>query len=244
MALHLCNPKKSAIFAARNHRAPAQNYFMDINDILNSFIHSEKKFFPQIIQMADYIVEGANLLTDMISMEDEKFKQEEIYNRIKMLETACDAIATDLFNALNASLVTPLDRTDLHQLCDALDDVMDNINGSAKRMLIYQPEDLTATTMHMAEIVIECSRSIRKAVGALYEIKKNPQVALDECAKLHELEHEGDDVYGDYIEELFKSDLDAKEVIKMKEIMGSLESATDCANKVGKTLKTIIVKYM
>ena len=112
---------------------------MDINDILNSFIHSEKKFFPQIIQMADYIVEGANLLTDMISMEDEKFKQEEIYNRIKMLETACDAIATDLFNALNASLVTPLDRTDLHQLCDALDGVMDNINGSAKRMLIYQP---------------------------------------------------------------------------------------------------------
>ena len=105
-------------------------------------------------------------------------------------------------------------------------------------------KDLTATTMHMAEIVIECSRSIRKAVGALYEIKKNPQVALDECAKLHELEHEGDDVYGDYIEELFKSDLDAKEVIKMKEIMGSLESATDCANKVGKTLKTIIVKYM
>ena len=65
---------------------------MDINDILNSCIHSEKKFFPQIIQMADYIVEGANLLTDMISMEDEKFKQEEIYNRIKMLETACDAI--------------------------------------------------------------------------------------------------------------------------------------------------------
>ena len=217
---------------------------MDINDILNSFIHSEKKFFPQIIQMADYIVEGANLLTDMISMENEKFKQEEIYNRINMIETACDTIATDLFNALNASFVTPLDRTDLHQLCDALDDVMDNINASAKRMLIYQPEDLSASTMHMAEIVIECARSMRKAAGALSEIKKNPQVALNECAKLHELEHEGDDVYGDYIEELFQSELDAKEVIKMKEIMGSLESATDCANKVGKALKTIIVKYM
>ena len=192
--------------------------------------------------MADNIVEGANLLTDMISMEDEKFKQEEIYNRIKVLETACDNISTDLFNALNTSLVTPLDRTDLHQLCDALDDVMDNIHASAKRMLIYQPKDMTATTMHMAEIVIECARSMRKSVGALYHFKKNPQVALDECARLHELEHEGDDVYGDYIEELFKSELDAKEVIKMKEIMGSLESATDCANKVGKTLKTIIVK--
>lgn len=216
---------------------------MDINDLLNSFIHSEKKFFPKIILMADHILEGANLLTDMISKEGEKFKQEEIYNRIKDLETNCDALSTEIFDTLNASIITPLDRADLHQLCDALDDVMDNINATAKRMLLYHPEDLAAPTMHLAEIVIECAKSMRKAVGSLYEIKKNPQVAVAECARLHELEHEGDDVYGDYIEELFHSDLDAKEVIKMKEIMGSLESATDCANKVGKTLKTVIVKY-
>lgn len=217
--------------------------FMDINDILNSIFHSEKKFFPKIIQMADHVVEGANLLTDMISMEDEKFKQEEIYNHIKQLETSCDQLSTEIFDTLNASIVTPLDRADLHQLCDALDDVMDNINASAKRMLLYRPEDLSAPTMHLAEIVIECAKSMRTAFGALYDIKKNPAVALTEANRLHELEHEGDDVYGDYIEELFHSDVDAKEVIKMKEIMGSLESATDCANKVGKTLKTVIVKY-
>ena len=221
----------------------AHPLFMDIYSILNSIIHSEKKFFPPIIQMADYIVEGANLLTDMISMENDKFKQEEIYNQIKDLETRCDELSTSLFDDLNASLITPLDRTDLHQLCDALDDVMDNINASAKRMLLYHPEDMAAPTMHLAEIVIECAKSMGTAAGALYDIKRHPQQALTECGRLHDLEHEGDDVYGDYIEELFNSDMDAKEVIKMKEIMGSLESATDCANKVGKTLKTIIVKY-
>lgn len=216
---------------------------MDLNDILNSLFHSEKKFFPKLILMADQVLEGANLLTDMISMEDEQFKQEEIYDRIKELETACDNLSTEIFDLLNASVVTPLGKADLHQLADALDDVMDNINASAKRMLLYRPEDLASPVMHLAEIVIEGAKSMRVAFGALYDIKKSPAVALAECNRLHELEHEGDDVYGDFVHELFNSDTEAKEVIKLKEIMGSLESATDCANKVGKTLKTIIVKY-
>lgn len=216
---------------------------MDPYDILNSFFHTEQKFYPVLAQMADKLVDGANLLTDMISQEDAKIKQEETYNHIKEIETECDQITTAFFDELNASWLTPLPRTDLHALCDAMDDVMDNINASAKRMMLYQPETLNNETMHMAEIVIECAKSVREAMAELTNIKRRPQKALTLCNRLHELEHEGDDVYGDFVHELFESDTDAKEVIKLKEIMGSLESATDCANKVGKTMKTIIVQY-
>lgn len=193
--------------------------------------------------MADHVVEAANLLTDMISLEDEKFKQEEAYDKIKELETECDHIMADVFDLLNESFITPLNKTDLHQLCDKLDDVMDYINASAKRMILYQPKTMSNRTMHMAEIVIECAKAIRKAFEELPNLKRRPAVALEQCVRLHDLEHEGDDVYGDFVQELFESDTDAREVIKIKEIMASLESATDCANKVGKTLKTIIVKY-
>ncbi len=216
---------------------------MDPYDILNSFFHTEQKFYPVLAQMADKLVDGANLLTDMISQEDAKIKQEETYNHIKEIETECDQITTAFFDELNASWLTPLPRTDLHALCDAMDDVMDNINASAKRMMLYQPETLNNETMHMAEIVIECAKSVREVMAELTNIKRRPQKALTLCNRLHELEHEGDDVYGDFVHELFESDTEAKEVIKLKEIMGSLESATDCANKVGKTMKTIIVQY-
>lgn len=193
--------------------------------------------------MADKVVEGANLLTDMISQEDEKLKQEDTYDCIKEIETECDQITTRLFDALNEAWITPLPKADLHALADSLDDVMDNINASAKRMMLYHPETMNNQTMHMAEIVIECAKAIRDAFGELQNLKRRPARALELCNRLHELEHEGDDVYGDFVQELFESDTDAKEVIKIKEIMASLESATDCANKVGKTLKTIIVKY-
>lgn len=217
--------------------------FMDINDILNSVFHSEQNFYPALAQMADNLVAGANLLTDMISQEDEKFKQEETYNHIKDIETECDKFTTELFDQINAAWVTPLPKADLHTLCDVMDDVMDNINASAKRMMLYRPEELPNEMMHMTEIVIECTKCVREALSELPNLRRKPQKALSLCNRLHELEHEGDDVYGDFVHDLFESDTEAKEVIKLKEIMGSLESATDCTNKVGKILKTIIVKY-
>lgn len=216
---------------------------MDLSDILNTFFHSEKRFFPQLQKMADLVVEGANLLTDMISLEEEKYKQEEAYGRIKTLETDCDQITAEIFNSLNDAWLTPLPKADIHQLCDTLDDVMDNINASAKRMMLYQPHSMSNRTMHLAEIVIECAKAIREAFTHLDDLKHRSPEALEQSNRLHELEHEGDDVYGDFVEELFNSDIDPIELIKIKEIMASLESATDCANKVGKTIKTIIVKY-
>jgi len=193
--------------------------------------------------MADNLVEAANLLTDMISLEDEKHKQEEVYDKIKALETECDNLVIEVFDLLNQSRFTPFDRTDMHNLGDAMDSVLDYINSAAKRMMLYQPKDMNNQTMHMAEIVIECAKVIRCAMDELPNIKKHPQKALEQCRILHDLEHEGDDVYGDFVQELFEQETDARELIKIKEIMGGLEKSTDCANKVGKTLKTIIVKY-
>lgn len=215
---------------------------MDIPDCYNSLFHPEKKIFPALAQMADYVLESAKLLTDMISQDSERHKQEDTYERIKQLESECDVIATDVFDRLNVSVFSPLSKQDIHALCEALDDVIDNINASAKRMMLYNPKTMGNQTMHMAEIVIESTKLIQKVFCDLGILRRNTVKALEICNRIHELEHEGDDVYGAFVQELFESDTEAIEVIKIKEIMSSLESATDCANKVGKTLKSIIVK--
>ena len=74
-------------------------------------------------------------------------------------------------------------------------------------------------------------------------MSKKPAIAIEQCAKLHDLEHEGDDVYDNFVKELFETEQNALELIKIKEIMQSMESATDMANHVGKTILIIIAKY-
>lgn len=215
---------------------------MSINSIFSIFLPEEDKFFPQFRQVSQNIVEAADLFAQMIS-ETDLARQNDLYAKIKALETACDDITQNIFVELNDTFVTPFDREDMHKLCDTVDDVMDLINSSAKRTMLYQPKSMPNKAMHMAEIILEGAKAINVAFKELRTINKKPQVALEQCSKLHTLEHEGDDVYDNFVKDLFENEEDARELIKIKEIMSCMEEATDRANSVGKTLKTIIVKY-
>lgn len=215
---------------------------MSLNSFFASFLPKEDKFFPMFQKMAGRIVDAANLFSEMISTTDADTQIEQ-YAAIKAIETECDNITLDIFEELNDTFVAPFDREDMHQLCDDLDDVMDYINSAAKRNILYKPKVMPNKAMHMAEIILEGAKAIEVAFGELKTINKKPAIALEQCTKLHDLEHEGDDVYDNFVKDLFEQEEDARELIKIKEIMQCMEEATDRANRVGKTLKTIIVKY-
>lgn len=215
---------------------------MSLNSFFASLLPKEDELFPKFQLMSSRIVDGADLFTEFVAEKDHD-KSVALYTKIKAIETECDHILIDIYDALSEAFVTPFDREDVHQLCGNLDDVMDNINDSAKRILLYQPKQMPVKAMHMAEIILEDAKAIDVAFKELKTMAKQPSVALEQCAKLHDLEHEGDDVYDNFVKELFESDIDPKELIKQKEIMQSMEMATDMANHVGKTLQVIIAKY-
>lgn len=215
---------------------------MSLNSFFSSFLPKEEKLLPKYKKMASRIVVGADLFTELVSTTEHD-RQIELYTKIKAIETECDNIIVDIFETINDSFVTPFDREDMHQLCGDMDDVMDYINDSAKRLILYHPREIPNKAMHMAEIILEGAKAMEVACGELKTMNKQPTIALEQCAKLHDLEHEGDDVYDNFVKELFETENDPKELIKIKEIMQCMEEATDRANHVGKTLRTIIVKY-
>ncbi len=215
---------------------------MSINNIFAALLPKEDKFFPQYQAIADRIVTGADLFTELVGTDNHD-KQVELYTKIKAIETECDHLIIEVFEELNDTFVAPFDREDMHQLCDDMDDVMDYINASAKRLMLYRPSHIPAKALHMAEVILEGAKAIQAAVRELDHMSKRPEIALQQCEKLHDLEHEGDDVYDNFVKELFETETDVKELIKIEEIMQNMEEATDRANHVGKTIKTIIVKY-
>ncbi|MCQ2342977.1 MAG: DUF47 family protein [Paludibacteraceae bacterium] len=192
--------------------------------------------------MSAKMVEGADLFTEFVATDDHD-KRVELYTKIKAVETECDHLVVDIYDIAGDSFVIPFDREDVHQLCGDMDDVMDYINDASKRILLYNPKTRPEKALHMAEIILEGAKAIDAVCGELKTMTKHPAMAQEQCAKLHDLEHEGDDVYDNFVKELFESDMDTKELIKSKEIMQSMESATDMANHVGKTLLIIIAKY-
>lgn len=212
------------------------------NSFLNNFTPKEPKFFPLLKGLADVISAAADLIVESVKVSDHD-SAIEYYKRIKEQEKKGDALSNKIFDELNSTFITPFDREDIHDLASRLDDVTDFINSCAKRIVLYNPKQMPKEALDIALLIKESAVVLGNAVDELDVLKKNSKKIKEYCNNLHEIENKADDVYEHFIIQLFETQNDAIEVIKLKEIMLELEKATDAADYVGKIIKTIIIKY-
>jgi predicted phosphate transport protein (TIGR00153 family) len=213
-----------------------------MNNFFDKFVPKEPKFFPILKEMADVILVASDLIIECVQKGDHE-SAVEFYKKIKEQEKKGDALSVKIFDELNSTFITPFDREDIHHLADRLDDVTDYINSCAKRIVLYNPKQLPKEAIDLALLIKEGAVCIGKAVDELNVMKKNSKKIKEYCVELHNIENKADDVYENFLIQLFENEKDAVEIIKLKEIMYELEKATDAAEYVGKIIKTIIVKY-
>lgn len=195
-----------------------------------------------INQIGDMLVKASDVLVEFIHCSDQS-KRTELYRCIKSYESECDTLVDNIYNELNNSFITPFDREDIHELCEALDDTLDGINSSSKRVLLFQPKQIPSKMEAMCRVISNACHAASIAVKELKTINKKPDIALQQCTILHDLEQEGDELYEEFVKDIFEYEKDTIELVKNKEIMQELEGTTDFAKIIGKTIKTIIVKY-
>lgn len=216
---------------------------MASNSLFSFLLPKENKFFPMLNDVGDVLVNASELLVKLIKTEDQT-KREELYRLIKSYETQGDVLTDKIFVELNNSFITPFDREDIHSLCDALDDTIDSINSSSKRIILFKPKDIPECMVEICRIIFYSAKSVRIILGVLNTACKSPKVALEQCNLLHDYEQTGDELYEEFIKTNFtNASDDILELVKKKEIMQELEGATDFAKKIGTIIKTIIVKY-
>lgn len=217
---------------------------MKFNDIFSFLVPKESKFFPMIKQEGAYCYQAACLLTEFFNYGTDHEKTKEMYGKIKEFEMKGDRLVEEIYRELNDTFITPFDREDIHDLCENLDDVLDFITSSAKRTMMFQPRHIPKRMHGLADNIKQGCEAIKIALESLNGVSKHPAVALEQCNRLHELEHAADDIYEQFITDVFVEYADnSVELIKLKEIMYELEKATDKAKNVGKAIKSIIVKY-
>lgn len=212
------------------------------NSILSRFTPKEPKFFPLLKNLSNTLIEASDLMVEFVQCKNhEEFLQS--YKKIKEKERAGDKLSNTIFDELNETFITPFDREDIHHLATRLDDVIDGINSCAKRIAWYNPKQLPESSLAMAQLIKEAALCIGKAIDELDVLKKNANNIKIFCNELHEIENRADDLYERFVIALFENEMDAVEVLKLKEIMYEMEKTTDAAEYVGKIIKTIIVKY-
>lgn len=213
---------------------------MGLNRFFQILVPKDTTFYPHFKKAAANLVDTSALLCDLMkaSSWDERDK---LKDQIKDLERKGDNMTHEMFDLLNQSFITPFDREDIHALISSIDDVVDCINGTAQKLLLYKPKDIPAEFGKLAELINQGSVSLKYAVDHIEEIKK-PIKIKEACIKINEIENIADDIYHQGISHLFENETNTVELIKKKEILIVLEEATDKLEDASDVLKSILIK--
>ena len=214
---------------------------MNIDSILKIFVPKDHSFFPLFESDAQNLVKAADLLRQLLS-KTEIEDHERLYKEIRDVEHIGDEITNKTYEQLNKSFITPFDREDIHELTANIDDVVDSINGIARRICLYKPKKMMPMYVEMAELVYEGAKEVETAIHCLKDPVANKEKITRACGIVTAIEHKADEKYFTGISELFEKEEDPKELLKNNKILEMLERCVDEEEDVTDTLKSILIK--
>jgi predicted phosphate transport protein (TIGR00153 family) len=202
------------------------------------FFPKSNQFFDLFERAANNILQGAKLLEDFVSNQN---GLEAKLRKIEDVEHAGDQITHDTMEMLNKTFITPLDREDIHALVSEMDDILDLIYGTANRIVLYKVPAHGPDIKKVVQILVQAVEEVSKAVLRLRNMRK-PEMILAQCIEINRLENEADEALRRAISDLFDREKDPIRVIKEKEILETLENATDRCEDVANVLESIVLK--
>ena len=195
----------------------------------------ETSFYDLFSEMANHLVEGANLLAQMLDSSTDKKALGEL---MREAEHQADETTHAIIRRANSTFITPFDREDIYRLASSLDDVMDFMEETVDLVGLYELGDLPADFAPQVEVLQRATQLTAEAMPRLRTMKD-----LDEYwIEINRLENQGDRSYRRIVAHLFGGSYKSLEVLKLKDVVDSLEHAIDALESVANTVEQIAVK--
>lgn len=198
-------------------------------------IPRDQQFYELFSQIAERLGGSSKLLHEMFKNPRDISR---LVGEIKELEHQADNLTHEVIERLDRTFVTPFDREDIHQLASELDEVIDLVDGAARRADIYRITEVPKGAVILTEVLCRASVCVQEAVKGM----KSQKIVNKLTEELKQLEEEGDAAYHDAMGILFDNSTDPIQVIKWKELYDKIEDAVDQCEDVGNVLQSISLK--
>ncbi len=210
-----------------------------LQGLIGWFLPKEDHFYDYLERQATAAHNGAKALA---RLKEPDITIEQVREAVQAHEHEGDKVVHEMEEALAKTFVTPIDREDLQRLSAQLDDILDLANGTARAFVLYGVGRPTAAMVTLMELL---ERATSQLAAAMPKLRKHEySQLLDASRGIRDLEKEGDKVFREAISALFHDQsIDARRVLREKEVFEDLENAIDQCELVAETLVNLSVKH-
>jgi len=214
---------------------------MKLDQIIKRLLPRDDHFFVLLEESAQNLVKAGEELKILPLCKTQK-QRIEAARRIKDIEHDGDSITHKIFSELNSTFVTPLDREDIHELASALDDILDHIDGCANRFALYKITRVPQAVPNLIDVLILSIHELKNGVHFLRNLNKAEDLQKS-FMKVNEFENQADDIFDQAVADLFDKEKNPIQIIKLKEVLVGLETATDKCEDAANVLEGILIKH-
>ena len=213
---------------------------MSLNALMRWLKPREMVFFDLLEGAAANILEAAQLFDREIRSGDAS-RFPELRRQMKVLEHKGDEITHEVIDRLNQTFVTPIEREDILELAHCMDDVADCLDAVCERLVLYRIDRIMPAAMEISSVIVEGSQDLVKIVGSLRRMDKLTETRT-RIRHVHALENKADSLYHGALAQIFEAPKDPIELMKWKEILETIEEATDRIERVAQAVGSTIMR--
>lgn len=207
---------------------------------LKYFIPQDRKFFPLFEKAAANVHEGGKAMYALVTSSTAEDRNN-AFRLIEKIEHIGDEITHEIFKELGKNFITPFDREDIHRLVTSIDDIIDYIHGSSKRIELYKLTEFDSDFIKLSDLIMQSTDELRLAIFELKNMDKMRDLTAS-LVRINSIENHADDIFDHAVARLFENEKDAVRVIMIKEILQGLETATDKCEDAANVIESIMIK--
>ena len=197
-------------------------------------------YFEAFVQLVDYSCQSAEILDTSLKRFDHQGLAEMMTN-LHGIEHAADMGKHDMMNRLAREFISPIEREDIIELGQEIDNVTDSIEDVLMGIYMYNIETIRPEALDFVDVIVQCCNALKKTMEDFQNFRKSTTIH-DSIVEINRLEEVGDRLYTEAVRSLYLNCQNPIETVSWTEIFDRLESCCDACEHVANVVESVVMK--
>jgi predicted phosphate transport protein (TIGR00153 family) len=199
----------------------------------------EDKFYIMFSDLSKNVNEAALILKANLNSLNNKDID---VNNTKKCEDKGDELVRNVIKELNEAFITPIDREDIYEIITEMDNILDLINSTMHRFIMFNIEECTDGSRQIGDLLVQATTELVAVMDELRTKGYKSKKISEQLSNISKFESEADKIFRITVAKLFRTEKDPFTVMKWKEIYQILENTIDNCEKVAKIVEGVVIK--